>query len=128
VEEQMTSFPSAAKLCALTVVVVLSTTSAHAETSITQLIGRCEKKMDVYERVDGSIKVVGERLDSFCEGYLLAAYETMADAGEVKTPETPSAEYLKSIVVTFRRDNPAKGSGPAASVVRAAYLRALPSK
>lgn len=124
----MTSFPSAAKLCALSVVVVLSTRSAHAETSITQLIGQCEEKMAVYERVDGKLKVVGERLDSFCEGYLLGAYETMAVAGEVKATETPSAEYLKSIVVTFRRDSPVKGSGPAASVVRAAYLRALRSK
>jgi hypothetical protein len=101
--------------------------TATAQVSIKQLSNECSKSMSTTQLVDGKIKIVGEEMDPFCRGYLLGVYDVITAAGEVKN-EAPSADYLKSVVNTYLRDNPTKNSGPAAPILRAAFRRAFPAK
>lgn len=85
-------------------------TGAHAqELSYSDFAARCEKKVTVMGRDEGGRVVkVGERMDSFCEGFLQGSFTSLVQAKAVclKSREWPNAQFLLSLASTYRLEKP----------------------
>lgn len=115
---------------------VLAGGAAQADVSGRQLVDKCKEKTPVMQRVDGKLTVVGERLDGYCEGYLLGVYGALVQSGIICAPSNEvTGDYLKSVFdhyfKTLPRDKAEgylKTVSPASEMLKTAYSRAFPCK
>lgn len=82
---------------------VLWTTSGgiHATTASKTLEAKCAAKI---KQMDWTAGFQGEKLDDFCHGYLLGAFEVMASTKAIcpNARDLVTPEYLWSVVQTFK--------------------------
>jgi hypothetical protein len=114
---------------ALTIIVAVCPVWANAAgkpLTTEELFKRCEKKVIVFGRDEKGEPVgAGERLDSYCEGYLDATFEALIRAGAIclkpdSTPPTP--EFLLSTARQYRAD--VVGATDAATAIEGGFKRA----
>ncbi len=102
--------------------------SALAQLRTDALMDACKQKTQVWERVEGKLQAVGEKIDGTCRGYLVGAYDALIESKAICAPgDPPSPEYLVSVLETYLKAEPARGRN-ATQVARSAYLRAFPCK
>lgn len=110
---------------------VLNILDASAATSTEQLVTACEKRTRHVERVNGKLEFVGESLDSFCEAYLMSAFELLLAQRAIcvkdETPP-PRPEYLASVFTTYLDSNRDLRKAPAATVLNEALRRVFVCK
>ncbi len=78
---------------------------------------------------DGELRKTGSNIDGYCEGYLLAAYDTMTRAGSIcnDDPQPPSAYFLRSVFKEHSKADRALSQGDA-KAVSDAFLDAFSCK
>lgn len=78
---------------------------------------------------DGKVRRTGSNINGYCEGYLLAAYESMMLAGALCRDDTqpPSAYFLRSVFQEHAKADLALNRGDAQAVTDA-YLDAFSCK
>lgn len=115
---------------ALFLSVVLSVAGpALAQIRTEALLDSCKKKTQVWERVEGKLQPVGEKVDGFCHGYLVATWDVLTQSKAIcVSGDKPAVDYLLSVVQTYVKADPKAVERGAAQVIRAAYARAFPCK
>jgi hypothetical protein len=104
-------------------------TNATAATTTDRLVAACDQKTQKIQRVNGKLEKVGESLDSFCEGYLVSAFEVFSAQGAICFKDNaPRPEYLLSVFRTYIEANVDQRKSSAAVVLREAFRRAFPCK
>lgn len=95
-----------------------------ADLSNDDLDKACERKTLSY---NSKGERVGEKLDSYCSGYLQAILHALRNTPKVKCVSTTdeSPEYLLSVYLTYRKEKSSTGSGSASATLLAAYRRAF---
>lgn len=91
------------------------------------LLAACsEDKIVMGYGKDGELRRTGSDIDGYCEGYLMAAYQSMmlADAICRDDPEPPSAYFLRSVFQEHAKANGALTRGDAQAVADA-FLNAF---
>lgn len=104
---------------------------ASAATSTEQLVTACEKRTRHVERVNGKLEFVGESLDSFCEAYLMSAFELLLTQRAICVKDEtlpPRPEYLASVLTTYLDSNRDLRKAPAATVLSEALRRVFVCK
>ena len=78
---------------------------------------------------DGELRETGSNIDGYCEGYLLAAYDSMTRAGSICNDDLqpPSAYFLRSVFKEHSKADRALSQGDA-KAVSDAFLDAFSCK
>ncbi len=83
----------------------------------------------MFKTVNGNLEVVGDRVDSLCQGYLEASFDFLLSS-KVRvvclSGPRPSSDYLASVFLTYVSGTPEAMKDSAVDVVRAAIARAFP--
>jgi hypothetical protein len=99
------------------------------QVTVSELLNSCSKKTEVWEKVDGKLERVGQRLDSFCEGFLLGAFSTLLLEGKVCVGEhSTRPEYLESVFRLSVSRSAGRSGNEAAPQLKEAFSRAFPCK
>lgn len=101
--------------------------SRGGETSIDDLLQRCEKKMEVWsDDEQGQIVRIGERLGGFCDGYLQGFFNALVNSKTIcpETNERITSEFLLSVVQTYRAEATNR-SAEGSEILEAAFKRAF---
>jgi hypothetical protein len=113
--------------------VLLSVGVCRADISANRLSDKCKEKTRVTKMVDGKLEFVAEKLDGFCEGYLLGVYAALVQQKAIcPASDEPSADYLKSVFEKFLETLPRDKAesylrrvSSASEVLESAYSRAF---
>ena len=75
---------------------------------------------------DGKMRRTGSNINGYCEGYLLASFESMTLAGSIcwDDPQSPSAYFLRSVFKEHSKADRAQSQGDARAVT-GAFLNAF---
>ena len=107
----------------------LSTLSLAQQATVEDLLKACSRKTDVWERVDGKLVRVGQKLDSYCEGYLSGSFFTLLVEGKVCLGDHSSRpEYLESVFRLHASRSEIDPSQEVAVPLKEAFTRAYPCK
>lgn len=96
------------RILAFLIGIALCTPALAGQKGVDELLAQCNKKVTVMGRdASGKLIKAGERLDGYCEGYLEGSFAALLRAKLIcfkDTGEPPSAEFLLSLVRTYRAD------------------------
>src|SRR5437879_3995012 len=93
------------------------------------LLKACSKKTEVWERVNDKVERVGQKLDSFCEGYLRGSFFTLLGEGKIcQGTHVSRPEYLESVFRLHSSREHIDLSKDAAIALKEAFIRAFPCK
>ena len=84
-----------------------------------RLVATCSEDTIVFGYgKDGKMKRTGSNISDYCEGYLLASYESMMLAGSIcrDDPQPPSTYFLRSVFQEYSKANRALSQGDAKAV------------
>ena len=114
------------KLWAPTLTVALSVASpTFGATTIAQLDKACGQKTQVYNREGNK---VGEAINGFCSGYLLATIDALESKAQCSHDKPPTSDYLFSVYRTYATLQKSKPAENASVVLTQAYRRAFDCK
>ncbi|HUL05703.1 MAG TPA: hypothetical protein VLV76_05175, partial [Candidatus Acidoferrum sp.] len=106
---------------------VLTSSNAEAQISLSDVLKKCEQKTIVYGRDEnGALVKVGEAMDGYCQGVLEGIFAILVRARKicVKDGQHASSDFLLSTVLTYRAEAKTQDDD-AAGAIEAAFKRAF---
>ena len=98
---------------------------AFASVSVGDLNKSCSEKMLVYSRAGG---IVGEKVDSYCAGYLQATAEALQRRTTCANEIDNDPNFLRSVFQKYMTEKKVKSTDNAAATLATAFQRAFDCK
>jgi len=100
--------------------------AAISDVTTTELLKSCDKKTEVWGRVDGKVTKVGEKLDDYCRGYIDG--HLASQKGKVCLEPGNDAHFVVSLLRKYVEEEPKSKDSDAGVTLSKALLRTYKCK